>query len=247
MRPFGGHILYTSGTTGTYKKLMMSGEHEDQRNGARAQFFSVDSNTIYHGIDFGLWTGIGFKIPSATWHVGGCVVLDQRRKRFENFFLHGVTFAIFIPAMLKELLRARGPLARPVYGFALAVGGGFLPIDLAEQSIQKLTDRLTVHLPIDRNLILYRYGHALEPKMICIGLCLRMRDQFRLSTKTAENVQPIKKVNYVFCFQILIATIILMTKRPAQEYSVMGFFTLAIWRSNERMVAYAYLVARPTS
>ena len=80
MRPFGGHILYTSGTTGTYKKVMMSGELEDRRNRARAQFYSLDSNTIYHGIDFGLWTAIGFKVPSATWHAGGCVILDRRRR-----------------------------------------------------------------------------------------------------------------------------------------------------------------------
>ena len=144
MRPFGGHILYTSGTTGTYKKVMMSGEHEEGRNRARAQFYSLESNTICHGIDFGLWTAIGFKVPSATWYAGGCVVFVQRKEKFENFFLHGVNFAMLIPGMLKELLRARGPLARPIDGFTLAVAGGFLPIDIAEQSIQKLTDRLTV-------------------------------------------------------------------------------------------------------
>ena len=144
MRPFGGHILYTSGTTGTYKKVMMSGELEDRRNWARAQFYSLDSNTIYHGIDFGLWTAIGFKVPSATWHAGGCVILDRREERFENFFLHGVTFAMILPWMLKELLRTRGPLAHPIDGFSLAVSGGFLPVDLAEQAIQKLADRVTI-------------------------------------------------------------------------------------------------------
>src|SRR5262249_21659767 len=127
-RPLGGHILYTSGTTGTYKKVMMNGEHEDRRNRTRAQFLSLDSNTIYHGTNFGLWTSIGFKTPSATWYEGGCVILDQRKDNFENFFQHNVTFAMFIPGMLKELLRTRGPLARPVDGFSAAVGGGFLPI-----------------------------------------------------------------------------------------------------------------------
>ena len=145
VRPFGGHILYTSGTTGTYKKLMMSGEHEDRRNRTRAQSYSLDSNAIYHGTDFGLWTGNGFKTPSAIWYAGGCVVLDQREERFENFFLHSVTFAKFTPGMLKELLQARAPSALPIDEFALSVGGGFLSIALAEQAIQKLTDRLTVN------------------------------------------------------------------------------------------------------
>jgi non-ribosomal peptide synthetase component E (peptide arylation enzyme) len=144
VRPFGGHILYTSGTTGTYKKVLMNGADEDQRNHARAQFLSIDRKTVYHGTDFGLWTSIGFKTPSATWHKGGCVVLDQRKEKFEKFLSHGITFAMFIPGMLKELLQARDPLARPIDGFAVAVGGGVLPIEIAEQCTQKLTDTLTL-------------------------------------------------------------------------------------------------------
>jgi acyl-coenzyme A synthetase/AMP-(fatty) acid ligase len=143
--PFGGHILYTSGTTGSYKKLMMSGEHEDQRNLARAQLWLFDKNTIGHFLDFGLWTGIGFKEPPAIWHVGGCVVFDQSDDKFKNFFLNGTTFAHLNPPMLKDLLQTRGPLAHPIDGFALAVGGGPLSIDLAQQALQKLTDRITLY------------------------------------------------------------------------------------------------------
>src|SRR5262249_27054395 len=29
---FGGHLLYTSGTTGDYKKVLLEGEHEEARN-----------------------------------------------------------------------------------------------------------------------------------------------------------------------------------------------------------------------
>jgi acyl-coenzyme A synthetase/AMP-(fatty) acid ligase len=132
-RQVGGNILYTSGTTGHHKKILISGEREDARNDARARFFSINCNTVYHGVDFPIWTGIGFKMPSMTWHSGGCVVFDQRRGRFERFFLHDVTFSIIAPGMLKELLRARGALGPPANTFALAIGGGFLPVDLAEQ------------------------------------------------------------------------------------------------------------------
>jgi hypothetical protein len=141
--PFGGHILYTSGTTGAYKKIILRGEHEDQRYFARAQFWSLNSNTVGHFLDFGLWTGIGFKGPPAIWHVGGCVVLDQGDDRFKNFFSKGTNFAQLIPPMLKELLQTRGPLAHPIDEFALFVGGGFVSIDLVEQTIQNLTDRIT--------------------------------------------------------------------------------------------------------
>jgi acyl-CoA synthetase (AMP-forming)/AMP-acid ligase II len=145
LSPFGGHILYTSGTTGSYKKVMLSGEHEDKRNFARAQSWSFNRNTIGHFVDYGLWTGGGFKGPLAIWHVGGCVVLDQSDDRFKNFFSKGTNFAQLIPPFLKNLLQTRGPLAHPIDGFAVSVGGGFLPIDLAEQTIQNLTDRITLN------------------------------------------------------------------------------------------------------
>ena len=145
VRPFGGHILYTSGTTGTYKKILMRGEYEEGRNRARAQVLSLDGNIIWHVIDFGLWTSIGFKAPSATWYAGGCVVFDQRKENYKNFFLHGVTFAMLLPWQVKALLQAQGPLARPIDGFALATAGGFFPIAVAEQVIQRLTDKVTVY------------------------------------------------------------------------------------------------------
>jgi acyl-coenzyme A synthetase/AMP-(fatty) acid ligase len=143
---FGGHILYTSGTTGTYKKLWMGGEFEDRRNRIRAQLYSFDRRTVYHSLDFELWTGTGFKTSSAVWHAGGCVVLDERKENFENFFSHGANFAKLLPWQLKVLLlRWREEPGCPDSGFALAVGGGFLPAHLAEEAHRKITTRLSVN------------------------------------------------------------------------------------------------------
>ncbi len=145
-RPFGGHILYTSGTTGTYKKVLMSGDLEDRRNHLRAQLYSSDKRTIYHGIDYELWTGTGFKTPSAIWHVGGCVVFDERKEKFKNIVLHDVNFVKILPWQLKHLLlQARDMPTNPVNGFALSIGGGFLPSDLAERCVRELTDRLSIN------------------------------------------------------------------------------------------------------
>ena len=143
VHPFGGHILYTSGTTGTYKKAMMRGEYEEGRDRARAQFASLDNNTIFHGIDFKLWNSIGFKNPSATWYVGGCIIFDQRKYIFKNFFSHRTNFAMVLPWQLQLLLREQEPFSRPD-GLAIAATSGVLSIDLAEQCIQKLTERLSL-------------------------------------------------------------------------------------------------------
>src|SRR5262249_42398255 len=96
------------------------------------------------------------------------------------------------------------------------------------------------------NLSAAHYGQSLGLRMICIGLCHRTKDWFRLSTRMAGNVQLMKRANCVFSFQILIASIILTTRKRAQEYSVMDFFIPAIWPSDDKTVAYAYSVASPT-
>ena len=145
-RPFGGHVLYTSGTTGTYKKVMLSGKFEDRRNHVRAQIYSFNERTIYHGLDFELWTGTAFKTSSAIWHTGGCVVLDERPEKFQNFLSHGVNFSKLLPWQLRGLIALqRSSSSRPVDGLALSIGGGFLPIDLAEQAARELTGRLGVN------------------------------------------------------------------------------------------------------
>jgi acyl-coenzyme A synthetase/AMP-(fatty) acid ligase len=145
-QPFGGHILQTSGTTGSYKKLLLRGELEDRRNQIRVEHYAFDRRTVYHAFDFELWTGTGFKTSSAVWHTGGCVVLDERKDNFEKFFSQGVNFAKFLPWQLNALLlRRRDTSVRPVDGFALCVGGGFLPANLVEQCMEKITNKLFVN------------------------------------------------------------------------------------------------------
>ena len=104
--PFGGHVLFTSGTTGVYKKLLLHGKHEHTRNAERAQAYRLSKDTVYHGSNFGLWTTIGFRMTAAVWHVGGCVVVDNRRQLFSHFFSHAINFSILIPPKLKELVKS---------------------------------------------------------------------------------------------------------------------------------------------
>jgi acyl-coenzyme A synthetase/AMP-(fatty) acid ligase len=138
------HILYTSGTTGTYKKVIIRAEQEDRAHLMRAKFLSLNNKTIFHAVDFGIWTAAGLKFPSTIWHMGGCVVLDQREDKFKNFFRHHPTFSWFLPWTVKALVKARDASAGAVDGFTLDVAGGFLPIDLAQLAIQKVTPRIIV-------------------------------------------------------------------------------------------------------
>src|SRR5262249_44633458 len=103
---FGGHILLTSGTTGTYKKVFLDVPNEDRRNVARAHAYRLTKNVVYHSAIAGLWTTIGFRMPLAVWHIGGCVITDRRHSAFQNFFHHDVNFSILTPPQLRQLLKS---------------------------------------------------------------------------------------------------------------------------------------------
>src|SRR5262249_45116459 len=62
--PFGGHIVYTSGTTGSFKKLLLDGTFEDRRNETRARIYSFSKDTITNE-PAGLSNGTGAKSAPA--------------------------------------------------------------------------------------------------------------------------------------------------------------------------------------
>ena len=141
--PFGGHILFTSGTTGTYKKLFLDGHYEERRNTARAQVYALNKNMIYHLSNLGPWSGTGFKMPSAVWHTGGCVVMDTRPDLFKNFFRHAIDLSILTPLMLKELTQSLSTWPAQ-NNCELLVTAGFLPTELAKETIRRVTTKLGI-------------------------------------------------------------------------------------------------------
>jgi acyl-CoA synthetase (AMP-forming)/AMP-acid ligase II len=141
--PFGGHMLLTSGTTGTYKKVFLDGADEDRRNSTRAQAYPLTKDMIYHIANFGLWTALGFRMPSAVWHAGGCVVMDNRRNPLGDFFRCAVDLSVLTPSMLKELVQSLGP--GPTHDSCeLLIASGFLAMDLADETVRRVTKRIGV-------------------------------------------------------------------------------------------------------
>jgi acyl-coenzyme A synthetase/AMP-(fatty) acid ligase len=149
-RPFGGHILYTSGTTGDYKKLKLDGASEERRNSARARAYSLNKGTIYQGNDIGLWTQIGFRMPCAVWNEGGCVVFNQpigghqQTANAVQFFRHGVNFSLILPWILSDLVQSVDTSDQPHNDCRLFVTTGFLPSALAEKASHKITNDINV-------------------------------------------------------------------------------------------------------
>jgi acyl-coenzyme A synthetase/AMP-(fatty) acid ligase len=135
-------MLFTSGTTGAYKKVMMAAESEEKRNAARASSWSLDGNTVLHGLDFPIWTGAGFKQPSAIWHTGGCVIFDQRPDKLERFLAYAITKTTMVESMLRKLLEAQETSKHERREFEMVFGAGVLSQTLAEKTTRQLTQHI---------------------------------------------------------------------------------------------------------
>ncbi|HWQ07668.1 MAG TPA: class I adenylate-forming enzyme family protein, partial [Holophaga sp.] len=141
--PQGGHMLYTSGTTGAYKKLLLSGDLNARRDACPVESDDLEYNATWQTAFLGMWTYAGFVIPSIVWNTGGCSVIDQRVDWADHYFDQDITYAVALPHMLEALLDpTRAAPARKCR--ELLVGGGFISPTMARKTLERLTDHLLI-------------------------------------------------------------------------------------------------------
>jgi len=143
-RNYGGHILYTSGTTGTYKKVLRSSVREERSIERLGRIDAVNQKTIFHADAFGLWTSTGFLHPLAVWQSGGCVVVDNRNDRYSRFFRRRPTIAALIPSNLKMLLQSPSVSTQMSQEMDLIIGGSLAPLQIVEQAFRQITRKITI-------------------------------------------------------------------------------------------------------
>lgn len=135
----GGHLLYTSGTTGNPKTVLHECASEAQRCAIRAQAENLDSTSVGHVVSLGLWTGLGYRRPLVLWHQGACVVFDQRSQWANHLGNCGETHLSMVSGMLDEALRTTKAHPKSPWSFVLSVGGGFVSPAQAHAVRQQIT------------------------------------------------------------------------------------------------------------
>lgn len=140
----GSQILYTTGTTGRSKKVLMEGHAEDRRNQYRAESFNITSKTVVY-TDLPPSSGAGFKAPSAVWHAGGTVVFDRTLDLLTHLRRDGVNSVLAGPNQIRAFLR-RGSLPDEVrHSFEIIYTSGPFPIELAEAAARGLTRNISIY------------------------------------------------------------------------------------------------------
>lgn len=142
--PPGGHVLYTSGTTGSHKKVLQSGDQEDVfwERLARIRNFSRDD--VYHGHQYPLWTAAGFRFPAVRWYTGATVILDERPGALSGVLAPEVTHTFLIVPMLKALLGNLSGANIRKTNLEITVSGGFVSLAMVEKA-RRLLNAEVVH------------------------------------------------------------------------------------------------------
>ncbi|MGV0961111.1 MAG: class I adenylate-forming enzyme family protein [Limnohabitans sp.] len=148
--PGGGHILYTSGTTGTYKQIFHDAACDSDRYQAQRHHSKEPDVMVANVSFFGLWTAIGYRRPLFIWSCGATIVFDRRSDWALHLADHGVTQVFLTPGQLQEAVNALNadaavlPTGGPRWRFDLFVGGGVTSASLIRATLAHITAHLTL-------------------------------------------------------------------------------------------------------
>lgn len=120
----GNHILLTSGTTGTSKRVTRTAaaEFATLRDSALAQ--EITEHSVVCLGNLGLWTAAGHRFPLVAWGQGATVVLHQGADQHTPFNAYDLTHVYTTPDLLNGLLRVPEADLRVNHGVRLLVTGG---------------------------------------------------------------------------------------------------------------------------
>jgi acyl-coenzyme A synthetase/AMP-(fatty) acid ligase len=143
----GGHILYTSGTTGSYKMYVLTARTQRQRDLERVEYYGWGDKTRFYGLNFGLWTAVGYNLSPSVWSVGGTVLLDQENDWTGHFFDSNPSFAFLLPDQALQLCGEKNPEfpnAAKSSGPVLYICGGFLGNRVARKLLENVSRNIVI-------------------------------------------------------------------------------------------------------
>jgi acyl-coenzyme A synthetase/AMP-(fatty) acid ligase len=138
----GGHILLTSGTTGEYKKVLMSPLAEASAIAWGQRLHNISEHWIANLFGFGNWSGAGYKIATRIWDAGGTVVLYQRPNIHESLAYPGINYISAVPKVLESLIAALPEGLRRDDAIRVGCSSAGMSLSLVSEVQRRLTSQL---------------------------------------------------------------------------------------------------------
>lgn len=138
----GGHILFTSGTTGKYKMVLNTPALDAVILKQKTELLGVNQETVLCLFAFGPWTGPGYKWAAAPWKFGGTTLIDQGREPYRAFLNRRITHANCIPSLLDLILAAPETAFARNEAMLLTIGAGTMTRRQIEQAKARITPRI---------------------------------------------------------------------------------------------------------
>ena len=139
--PLGGHILLTSGTTGSHKMLLISPAFDATALQRNVEIIGMNQDTVLSVFDFPAWTAIGYRCAASPWAVGGAIVIENRQF-YRALLCPGITHAVLVPVVLSVILAAPADAFPRNDAIQLIVAGGPMTRTQVDQVEARITKRL---------------------------------------------------------------------------------------------------------
>jgi len=133
LKDFGGHIEYTSGSTGSYKAILRSGHTLNSLIQRAINEFRLSEETIFFLGAVHPGTGVGSKVPLACLYLGGTCIFDDRNDPISAFLESNTNRTFMTPLMMRAAIARLKNNEKIKINHSLQIycGGGFLDATLA--------------------------------------------------------------------------------------------------------------------
>ncbi len=144
-RAAGGHIIFTSGTTGTSKKILIGADQDERQFVRKAQVLSWPARPVVYCGGLGPWGSTGYNYPPFVWNAGGHMVFDQSPEVWTHFAKHALSSAFVTPAQARELATAAARSQQAPTDVEIRITGGVVSLDLAESLRRTVSRNVVAH------------------------------------------------------------------------------------------------------
>ncbi len=243
-RPVGGHIVYTSGTTGTSKKLLIGADLVAGRIARNTAILAWPEEPVVHFNNFGLWTSVGFNCPQVVWNAGGRAIFDQRPDAIAHFLESDFDCGYLTPVLAQRLVFATKEADQEARDVVVRITGGPVSRDVVEALQRKVA----------RNVVT---SYASSECQLMLRSLHRSPEDINWWTPEADRVAEVVDENGRRCADGMkancasgcsIATVppISTTRKSRPGYSATAGFIRETSQSGGRTAAFASSAALPT-